>query len=416
MIFKIESTRVERKEEQMNRITKFLVSILALALFASTEAFAGFRIDRPSAAIKQQALMSIQAAGNADEETVVTTTRENPFTVNLSELGVTDSASASLVLVNEKTGNAISIAPTDGQESKIELPPLALAELEMQYLGANQKYRAMTVASTAAGKEEVVDSVQIASSVANVELPNFRYQRADGKVLDTHVVDRTLVSVDRRRINCIVRDPADPLQREARRAAEKAAEYYVYTYQLPNGDYYIYDEVTRVPTQNEKAGIETVQFLNFSVDVSGLDNVKNATAEEVKKAIEYACNIWSRTVTGTCTVNMSIEFCPGSAFSSHLTLADSAPPPSAVNQATKKLYVSTLVNQLVGYDLFPENYDVKLRFNCNYTDASWTQNKYGADRTYYMGLDKKAGPKQQDFVTVLLHEICHGMGFSDNIF
>lgn len=63
-------------------------------------------------------------------------------------------------------------------------------------------------------------------------------------------------------------------------------------------------------------------------------------------------------------------------------------------------YKPTIANRLAGYDLSPDGFDMIIRYNSN---ANW-----------YLGTDGE--PRSQtDFVSVVLHEIGHGLGFSAGV-
>jgi len=61
-------------------------------------------------------------------------------------------------------------------------------------------------------------------------------------------------------------------------------------------------------------------------------------------------------------------------------------------------YVQSLANTLAGLDLDPTTSDINATFSANFTN-------------WYFGLDANPPAGQFDFVTVVLHEIIHGLGF-----
>jgi len=68
------------------------------------------------------------------------------------------------------------------------------------------------------------------------------------------------------------------------------------------------------------------------------------------------------------------------------------------------LYPSALANSMFGADLDPAQSDMKVQFETNET----------LNRFYY-GLDGNPGLQSFDFVSVVLHELVHGLGFSTQI-
>ena len=63
-------------------------------------------------------------------------------------------------------------------------------------------------------------------------------------------------------------------------------------------------------------------------------------------------------------------------------------------------YPVALANNIVGYDIYPGEPDILAQFN---SSVSW-----------YYGTDGNTPASQIDFVTVVLHEICHGLGFASS--
>jgi hypothetical protein len=115
-----------------------------------------------------------------------------------------------------------------------------------------------------------------------------------------------------------------------------------------------------------------------------------------RSATEYALGLWSKKVAGKVPVDIQVDFVPMEAG----TLGGSYPQPQFASEATQTFYPSTLWNQLVGYDATTLR-DIKIEMNSNF---SW-----------YYGMDENTPSSQHDFVSVMLHEVNHGLGFSDNI-
>ena len=64
-------------------------------------------------------------------------------------------------------------------------------------------------------------------------------------------------------------------------------------------------------------------------------------------------------------------------------------------------YSGSLANALNGSDLSPSSYDMNITYNTNF---SW-----------YYGTDGNTPASQYDLMTVVLHEICHGLNFSGSM-
>jgi hypothetical protein len=69
-------------------------------------------------------------------------------------------------------------------------------------------------------------------------------------------------------------------------------------------------------------------------------------------------------------------------------------------------YPQALANAIAGTDLDPTTADIETQFNSALGGASCL-----AGTTFYLGLDGQPAPGQIDMLTVVLHELSHGLGF-----
>jgi len=124
-------------------------------------------------------------------------------------------------------------------------------------------------------------------------------------------------------------------------------------------------------------------------------------SEEAKAAFQAAADIWSYLISSPVPITIDARW----EVMESGVLGSSGPPEVFRNfeNATFKdtWYVPTIANRLCGYDLNPEAYDMITRFN---SDFSW-----------YLGTDGTPGG-QHDFVSVVLHEIGHSLGFISNAY
>jgi hypothetical protein len=60
-------------------------------------------------------------------------------------------------------------------------------------------------------------------------------------------------------------------------------------------------------------------------------------------------------------------------------------------------YPIAIANKLAGYDLEPENFDIRARFSSSFD--------------WYLGLDGNCPANKYDFISTVMHEIGHGLGF-----
>ena len=73
-------------------------------------------------------------------------------------------------------------------------------------------------------------------------------------------------------------------------------------------------------------------------------------------------------------------------------------------------YHSALTDKLSGTDQVPGQADIRTFFNVNLGTPGCLQTS-----SWYYGLDNNEAPNQIDFLSVLMHEVAHGLGFSNFI-
>lgn len=123
----------------------------------------------------------------------------------------------------------------------------------------------------------------------------------------------------------------------------------------------------------------------------------NGFTPEAEAAFQYAVDIWSGLITSNVPIVLDAFWAdlPGN------TLGSAGPTGVFGNFAGAPeynvLYPSPLADKLAGYDLQPGVADIEANFD---DGTNW-----------YYGLDGAVPPGQMDFVTVVLHEIGHGLGF-----
>ena len=383
----------------MRTLLKTLVVLAMVAIGLPIDAQAAFRVKRPSATAQQQALASIQSAGSGEDETVETTTKEKPFIVDFAQLGVDKPTDGYLMIVNEKNGNAITLSAMDDSTGKLELPPLALAELEMQYLGANQKYRCMVMSASDDGNDEQVGQCQIASALGDVKFPQFNYKAEDGSVKRTTISDRQLIGLSKDAPRLTVLNPDDPDQQELVEKFAADHSYSTYMYSLPDGHNIMYSE--------EMAQTENGDGMKF---VSGANNnisfnlSWSGPSEAAKNATAYGLVLWCNALAGPVPITISLKMFSfsqvyGSSYDN--VIGCSWTPPMVFDTANHMTYVESLGQQLAGSDFSgTETYDIRLEMN--------------TDMPFYYGTDGKASLSQIDYPTIVLHEVAHGLGFMES--
>ncbi len=151
-------------------------------------------------------------------------------------------------------------------------------------------------------------------------------------------------------------------------------------------------KMTRVyPHSRNPLSHSRANSAQFIVKYSGFSAAQQA-------AFQYALDLWGNELFTTVPISIEASLMPlgpgilGSA-SANLVQSGTAgmPFPTA-------FYPSALRNQYEGCDLIPSEVDIRISLN---NSTNW-----------YLGTDLNPGPTQYDFVSVVMHELGHGLGFA----
>jgi hypothetical protein len=126
-------------------------------------------------------------------------------------------------------------------------------------------------------------------------------------------------------------------------------------------------------------------------------------------AFQFAANLWGRLVTSSVTIRVGAQLDRLTCTSTSATLGQAGPNTVHRNFAgalrANTWYTQALANSLAGTDLDPTSDDIGATFN----SAIGTTCPF--PNVWYYGLDRNPPGTKIDFVTVVLHELGHGLGF-----
>ncbi len=130
-------------------------------------------------------------------------------------------------------------------------------------------------------------------------------------------------------------------------------------------------------------------------------------------AFQFAANIWAGLLSSAVVIRVGAKFDPQFCDANSAVLGSARPESVHANFAgapvTNTWYPQALANSLRGIDLNPGVDDISTTFNSSIgTTCPFPQ-------VWYYGLDRNAPANTNDFVTVVLHELGHGLGFTSGV-
>ena len=125
---------------------------------------------------------------------------------------------------------------------------------------------------------------------------------------------------------------------------------------------------------------------------------------------EKAAEILGAQIESDVTIVVDASFDPLFCEQRSATLGEAGPKTVYWNFAgvpTNTVYPQALANSIIGRDISKSTSEISARFNSN---INGNPNCMGGD-TWYYGFDEPTSRNQQDLLTVVLHELLHGLGF-----
>ena len=283
-----------------------------------------------------------------------------------------------IVILNEQTGAHVVIA---GIAAEFQLAPFFIEELKQAILGEAIQYLIIEANSNFS----VHNVAAVSATTRNVQIPRYLYGPKED-IKEAFPKDRQIIHIYKEKPTLILVDPDDVEMQRYAAQWEEERSYYVYMYQLPDGGLWTYNEHFNIDKNEDESTVGAGGYLEFSLTGS-MD-------AEQRTATEYALELWSEQFAGIVPVTMQVLFQPMPAG----TLGSSQIMPHYFYPTTQSWYCSSVGNQLVGYNVVPSQRDIIIRMNSNFG--------------FHYELNANPSGGKYDFVTIMLHEVAHGLGFS----
>ena len=297
------------------------------------------------------------------------------YSISLSSGG-----NSEIIILNEKTGSHITITPVRESLTEFQLAPFFIEELKQAALGEATRYVIVETQRMASLPDNfsVINVSSVVISNDAVYIPRYFYGKKEN-VKEALPKDRQIVGIYKQKPQLILADPDAPELQHYAAQLEEEMSYYVYMYKLPDGTQCTYDEHFNHKQRENSSSVGN--FLEFSLT--------GVLTDKQRLATEYALELWSEQLAGTVPVDIEVNLVPlGDGI-----LGMSFFPPCFLDYDTDIMYPAALWKQLVGYDANDE-WDIAIVMNSKYS--------------FYFGLDGNGG---MDYVTIMLHEVTHGLGF-----
>jgi MYXO-CTERM domain-containing protein len=141
-------------------------------------------------------------------------------------------------------------------------------------------------------------------------------------------------------------------------------------------------------------------------------NPGTTVGQQRLNAFNEATRIWGKTIDSTVPIVIYASFAPLDCSGGRITLGQASSAGLVANRPglpPNVLYPLALANRIAGQDLDSTSEDIDAMFNGSLYDCSAGQ------QDWYYGFDGKPPADDIDLISVLLHELGHGLGFASAV-
>jgi uncharacterized repeat protein (TIGR02543 family) len=294
------------------------------------------------------------------------------------QIALSSVQNAQIIILNEQTGKHVVLTPEEESLAEFQLSPFFIEELKRSVLGDADSY---LVAETNLFFS-VNQLASVPTSTDGVFIPRYFYGKKEN-VKEALPQNRQIITISKAKPILIPAFPDDTENLRYVAQLEEEMSYYVYMFQLPDGTLCTYDEhFNPVVTDNGTRIGENLEFILTDINMN----------ENQRQATLHALSLWGEQLSGSIPVDIEVKLSPlGSGV-----IGQSWRMPMFLNTTTNTYYPSPLWNQLEGYDATNQR-DIRLEMNSQFN--------------FYYGITGNPSYGQIDWITTMLHEVCHGLGF-----
>ena len=125
---------------------------------------------------------------------------------------------------------------------------------------------------------------------------------------------------------------------------------------------------------------------------------RTGTNAQIDDAIDYTMAIWEHHLHSSVDIKVNLIYTPMTTFGPLAITIPNGEKDFAGAPMANTWYPTCLANAITSSELNPGEFDMDIYFN--------------ADFSWYFGIDGNTPFSRYDFVTVLLHEVAHGLGIA----